>query len=121
LDCRLATTRLVVVLHSYSLHLPRGCGLALIELTSILEEEDAVLDRSIDPLGVALVAYAARGRRLLRSAYRLLDANEAPEAVPLLRIVMELYFVATGSSVTLNVSPIGLSPIYRNASSCSVR
>lgn len=74
--------------------LARGCGLALIDLSSSLEDEDATLDRALDPLGVALVAYAARGRRLLRSAYRLLDVGEAPEAVPLLRILSEYFIVA---------------------------
>lgn len=73
--------------------LARGCGFALIELSSVLEDEDATLDRAVDPLGVALVAYAARGRRLLRSAYRLLDAGEASEAVPLLRTLSEYFIV----------------------------
>ena len=60
----------------------RGAGLALIELSAILEEQHAILDRSVDPLGIVLVAYAARGRRLLRAAYRLLDAGDVAEAVP---------------------------------------
>lgn len=71
----------------------RGAGLALIELTGILEEEHATLDPSVDPLGIVLVAYAARGRRLLRSAYRLLDAGELAEAVPLLRVISEYLVV----------------------------
>ncbi len=71
----------------------RGAGLALIELTAILEERHAILDRSVDPLGIVLVAYAARGRRLLRSAYRLLDAGDGAEAVPLLRTISEYLVV----------------------------
>lgn len=72
----------------------RGCGRGLIKLSSVLEDENATLDRAVDPLGVVLVAYAARGRRLLRAAYRLLDAAETPEAVPLLRILSEYFIVA---------------------------
>ena len=74
--------------------LARGAGFALIQLSSILEEQQAILDRSVDPLGIVLVAYAARGRRLLRAAYRLLDAGDAAEAVPLLRTISEYLVVA---------------------------
>lgn len=71
----------------------RGCGAALLELSSILEDSDARLDRAVDPLGVVLVAWAVRGRRLLRAAYRLLDVGDAPEAVPLIRILIEYAIV----------------------------
>jgi hypothetical protein len=71
----------------------RGCGLALIDLTSILEERHAVLDRGVDPLGIVLVAFAARGRRLLRAAYQLLDGGASTEAVPLLRVLSEYLIV----------------------------
>jgi Family of unknown function (DUF5677) len=72
----------------------RGCGNALIELASQLEHEDAIVDPAVDPLGVVLLAFAARGGRVLRATYRLLDAGEAPEAVPLLRILSEYAIAA---------------------------
>ena len=40
-----------------------------------------------------LIAFAARGRRLLRAGYRLLDAGDTPEAVPLLRVMSEYLIV----------------------------
>ena len=42
---------------------------------------------------LALVAFAARARRLLRSAYRLVDAGERDTAVPLFRVMTE-YLIA---------------------------
>lgn len=72
----------------------RGCGLALIQLTEILESEDATLDPAVDPLGIVLIACAARSRRLLRAAYMLLDTAHAPEAAPLLRVLSEYVIVA---------------------------
>jgi hypothetical protein len=48
----------------------RAFGLALINLTSILEGDAVILNRTVDPLGVALLGFAARGRRVLRSAFR---------------------------------------------------
>ena len=75
--------------------LARGCGIALIELTDGLEGDDVRVDRRLDPLGLVLIAFASRGRRLLRAAYGLLDAGSAPEAVPLLRILSEYLIVAS--------------------------
>lgn len=73
--------------------LARASGLSLIALSSSLEE-DGTIDPGVDPLGIVLLAFAARGRRLIRSAIRLLDAGEQPEAVPLLRIAAEYLIVA---------------------------
>jgi hypothetical protein len=73
--------------------LTRGAGLALIGLSAVLEEAGATLDPAIDPLGVVLVAWAARGRRLLRAAHRVLDAGESSEAVPLFRTLIEYSIV----------------------------
>lgn len=70
----------------------RGAGIALIQLSAILEE-DAILGDGVDPLGVVLVAFAARGRRLLRAAYRLMDVGEASESIPLLRTISEYIIV----------------------------
>jgi hypothetical protein len=39
------------------------------------------------------VAFAARGRRLLRAAYILLDNGDSPESVPLLRTISEYVIV----------------------------
>lgn len=71
----------------------RASGFALLELTSILDEPEAVLAGGVDPLGIVLVGFTVRGRRLLRSMYRLLDAGEASEAVPLLRTISEYLIV----------------------------
>ncbi len=72
----------------------RGAGLALIELSSILQGDEVTVDAQVDPLGMVLLAFAARGRRLLRSAYRLQDMGESAEAAPLLRVLMEYLIVA---------------------------
>jgi hypothetical protein len=75
--------------------LARGCGLALIHLSRILEGDSVYIDQKVDPLGLVLIAFAARGRRILRSAYRLLDEGDFPEAVPLLRILSEYLMVGS--------------------------
>jgi hypothetical protein len=38
-------------------------------------------------MGIVMLTLAARGRRLLRSVYRLVDAGERAEAAPLLRVI----------------------------------
>jgi hypothetical protein len=43
---------------------------------------------------MALVALAARGRRLLRSAYRLIDAGERDTTMPLLCVLNEYFIVS---------------------------
>lgn len=52
----------------------RACGVALLETTSLLDGE-AEIAEGVDPMGLVLLAFGARGRRLLRSAYRLIDAR----------------------------------------------
>lgn len=72
--------------------LSRAAGVALLEMTSVLEEGLEVGD-SAGAVTVALIAFAARARRLLRSAYRLIDAGERDTAVPLFRVMGEYLIV----------------------------
>jgi hypothetical protein len=70
----------------------RAAGVALINATVMLEEE-AIFDRDVGPMGIVMITLAARGRRLLRSFYRLVDAGERSEAAPLLRVMHEYLIV----------------------------
>ena len=67
--------------------------MALILSTACLEE-DALLAPGVDPMDWALFAFAARGRRLLRASYRLIDNDERAEASPLLRVLHEYLIVS---------------------------
>jgi hypothetical protein len=60
----------------------------------------AAVDRGVDPSGLVALAFAARGRRLLRSAYRLLDVGERSEAAVLFRVMQE--YLITGSWLGLS-------------------
>jgi len=71
----------------------RAAGVAMIGATASLEEE-AFVAEGIGPMGLVLLALAARGRRLLRSVYRLVDAGERAEAAPLLRVLHEYLIVS---------------------------
>jgi hypothetical protein len=71
----------------------RAAGAALINATSLLEE-GATFDKGVGPMGIVMITLAARGRRLLRSAYRLIDVGERAEAAPLMRIIHE-YLIVT--------------------------
>lgn len=53
----------------------RAAGVALIGVAAALEES-AVFDSGVGPMGIVMLTLAARGRRLLRSVYRLVDAGE---------------------------------------------
>jgi hypothetical protein len=56
--------------------------------------EGAGISSGIGGPTMVLVAFAARGRRLLRSAYRLLDAEERDTAAPLFRVMNEYLIVS---------------------------
>lgn len=71
----------------------RACGVALIDVTAALAD-GAEVDEAVGPLDLVLLAFAARGRRLLRSIYRLVDASERAEAAPLLRVLHERLIVS---------------------------
>jgi len=66
----------------------RACGVSLLGISAILDG-GADVDKGVDPTGLALLALGARGRRLLRSAYRLLDVGERSEAAILFRVLQE--------------------------------
>lgn len=70
----------------------RAAGVALINATVVLEE-GATFDKGVGPMGIVMITLAARGRRLLRSFYRLVDAGERAEAAPLLRVMHEYLIV----------------------------
>lgn len=72
--------------------LARANGVALIGMSSALEEGLGVT-HGAGAVTFALVAFAARARRLLRSAYRLIDADERDCAVPLYRVMNEYLIV----------------------------
>lgn len=72
--------------------LARASGVTLIGMSSALEEGLEVREGA-GAVTVALVAFAARARRLLRSAYRLIDADERDGAVPLYRVMNEYLIV----------------------------
>jgi hypothetical protein len=71
----------------------RACGVALLGTTAALEE-GAEIHESVAPMDLVLLAFAARGRRLLRSIYRLVDVGERAEAAPLLRVLFEQLIVS---------------------------
>jgi hypothetical protein len=89
----LATTQLEIEIGARQI-LARAHGLALVHLSQILEGDEVLISARVDPLGLVLIAFAARGRRVLRAAYRLLDEGDFPEAVPLLRVLLEYAIVA---------------------------
>jgi len=70
----------------------RACGIALLEATASLERGLGI-SPGAGAATFALAAFAARGRRLLRSAYRLIDARERDTAVPLFRVMNEYVIV----------------------------
>jgi hypothetical protein len=70
----------------------RAAGVALINLTAPLEAGLGVYDGA-GPVTMALVGFAARARRLLRSAYRLIDEDERDSAAPLFRVMNEYLIV----------------------------
>jgi Family of unknown function (DUF5677) len=72
--------------------LSRAAGVALVEMTAGLEQGLGI-GEGADAATMALVAFAARARRLLRSAYRLIDAAERDTAVPLFRVMSEYLIV----------------------------
>ncbi len=69
----------------------RAAGVALIGATAALEE--GTFDKGTGPMELVMLTQAARGRRLLRSFYRLVDAGEPAEAAPLLRVMHETLIV----------------------------
>ena len=69
---------------------PRDCGLALLDVSETYERR-VVLD-SAGPATLSMVGLVARMRRLLRSAYRLVDAGDVLEASILVRSLMEYLF-----------------------------
>lgn len=71
----------------------RAAGVAMITATAALEEGASVV-QGVGPMGLVILSFAARGRRLLRSIYRLVDAGERAEAAPLLRVLHE-YLIVT--------------------------
>lgn len=83
----------------------RACGVSLLSMSAILQGESQV-DKGVDPIGLVLLAFAARGRRLLRSAYRLLDLGERPEAAILFRVMQE--YLITGRWLLLDDENIKL-------------
>ncbi|MGD0272245.1 MAG: DUF5677 domain-containing protein [Gaiellaceae bacterium] len=85
----------------------RAAGVAMIVSTASLEEE-AFVERGVDPMGLVLLAFAARGRRLLRAAYRLIDNGERAEAAPLLRVLHEYLIVARW----LDTDPVKHLPMW---------
>ncbi len=73
--------------------LSRASGVALIGMSAALEE-GLIVGPSAGPTTLVLVAFAARARRLLRSAYRLIDAGERDTAMPLIRVMSEYLIVS---------------------------
>lgn len=71
----------------------RACGVALMGTTAALEE-GAEIDEAVSPIDLVLLAFAARGRRLLRSIYRLIDVGERAEAAPSMRVLQEQLIVS---------------------------
>jgi hypothetical protein len=71
----------------------RAAGIALITMSAALEE-GLIVGPGAGATTLVLVAFAARARRLLRSAYRLIDAGEQDTAMPLLRVMNEYLIVS---------------------------
>jgi hypothetical protein len=70
----------------------RAAGIALVAMSETLEAGLGVRENA-GPGTLALVAFAARARRLLRSAYRVIDVGEREAAVPLYRVMNEYLIV----------------------------
>jgi len=70
----------------------RELGHDLLQATSRFDTPLGV-KAGIGAVDLALVAFAARARRLLRAAYRLLDADEPDAASPLFRVMSEYLIV----------------------------
>ena len=62
--------------------------------TTVALEEGAEIDEDVTPIDLVLLAFAARGRRLLRSIYRLIDVGEGAEAAALMRVLHEQLIVS---------------------------
>jgi|GEM_PF-3452071 len=73
--------------------LARAAGVALIEAMGAFEDGSAGAGEDLDGRTIAVLAFAARGRRLLRSAYRLIDVGERDAAAPLYRVMSEYLIV----------------------------
>ena len=72
----------------------RQVGLDLLDATSRFDRPMGVA-RGGDPVDFALIAFAVRGRRLMRAAYRLIDADEPDVANALFRVMSEYLIVGT--------------------------
>lgn len=70
----------------------RRAGLDLLQLSSRLDEPVGVRGNA-DSVDMAVFAFGARGRRLLRAAYLLLDANMPDAANALFRVMTEYNIV----------------------------
>jgi hypothetical protein len=62
--------------------------------TTALLDGGSTFDDAVSPLEIVLVTFAARGRRMLYAAFRLIDAGEDSEAAALLRVLHE-YLIVT--------------------------
>jgi len=71
----------------------RAAGVALIGMSAALED-GLVVTPGAGHATMLLVGFAARGRRLLRAAYRLIDAGERDTAGPLFRVLNEYVIVS---------------------------
>jgi hypothetical protein len=74
--------------------LARAAGMAIYGVTALLQG-GSTFDKAAAPIDIVLVTFAARGRRLLHAAFRLIDAGEESEAAPLLRVLHEYVIVTT--------------------------
>jgi hypothetical protein len=72
--------------------LARAAGMAIHRTTAILDGGSTFAEGA-SMIDIALVTFAARGRRLLQAAFRLIDASEESEAAPLLRVLHEYVIV----------------------------
>lgn len=77
---------------SARVQLARAAGLALLHISAGLEA-GTLVQHGAGPLTLVKVGFAARGRRLLRAAYMLLDNDHAPEGVAHLRTMSEYVIV----------------------------
>jgi hypothetical protein len=72
--------------------LARAAGMAIHRTTAILDGGSTFAEGA-SMIDIALVTFAARGRRLLQAAFRLIDASQESEAAPLLRVLHEYVIV----------------------------
>jgi hypothetical protein len=72
--------------------LARAAGIALIDMSTALEHGLGVASGA-EAVTFALIAFAARAPRLLRSAYRLVDVGERDAVVPIYRVMSEYLIV----------------------------